>query len=267
MFAVIARWHLNDLERQVFEFVETNIHKVGAAFASVWTILHGIYNTILKPVLDFIIERFAFVVSWVQENWPLIQRTIATVVSWFKGDGVGGFQTFSNEIAIIFGTIKAIVTQAMSIIFGIVKVVMQLITGDTAGAGETLKKVFADIFWGALSIVTGIMDLMGEIVKGAVIGMIDMLLGKGTAQSIASALGVNLNARNDVLGGLGITKDGFYNALGVNTAPGSQPATTQINGNGAPQNTFIINTQDNPQAIADTVAQELRMQQVLAFAP
>lgn len=251
----------------VVKWVETNWPKIHSTIEGVWNFLLGAYNTILKPVVDFIIERFQFVVSWVQENWPLIQKTIAKVVNWFKGDGVGGFNTFSNEIGIIFDTIKTIVTQAMSIIFGIVKIVMQLITGDTQGAGETLKKVFADIFWGALNIVSGIMNLMSEIVKGAVITMIDMLLGKGTAQSLASALGVNLNAKADILGGLGITKDGFYNALGVNTAPTSQPATTQINGMGAPQNTFIINTQDNPQAIAGAVASELRLQQVMAFAP
>lgn len=253
----------------VVNWVETNWPKIHAVIESVWGFLKSAYNTALAPVIGFIIERFQFVVGWVQENWPLIQKTIATIFSWFSGEGKGNFWVIGNEIAIVFNFIKTIVGQAMEIVLGIVKLAMQLITGDVEGAGNTLKKVFADIFWGILNIIATVANLWTEIVKGVIITVIDTLAGAGTASKLAGALGIDLTKKSDILGGLGVNRDSLYNALGVNTAPTTEPQTNVINGMGTNGNTIIVNvaTKDDPDAVANATARELRLQQAWSYAP
>jgi len=252
----------------VVNWVETNWPKIHAVIESVWGFLQSAYNTVLKPVIDFIIERFQFVVGWVQENWPLIQKTIATIFGWFSGEGKSNFWVIGNEIAIVFNFIKTIVGQAMEIVLGIIKFAMQLITGDVEGAGNTLKKIFADIFWGILNIIATVANLWTEIVKGVIITVIDTLAGAGTASKLAGMLGLDLTKKSDILGGLGVNRDSLYNALGVNTAPTTDPKTNVINGMGTNGGLVVnnyITTRDDPEAIALASAREIRLQQAANY--
>ena len=254
----------------VVNWVETNWPKIYAVIESVWGFLKGAYDTVLAPVIGFIIERFQFVVGWVQENWPLIQKTIATIFGWFNGEGKGNFWVIGNEIAIVFDFIKTIVSQAMEIVLGIIKLAMQLITGDVEGAGNTLKKIFADIFWGILNIIATVANLWTEIVKGVIITVIDTLAGAGTASKLAGMLGLDLTKKSDILGGLGVNRDSLYSALGVNGAPTTEPKTNVINGMGTNGGMVVnnyITTRDDPNAIADATARELRLSQAGMYAP
>jgi phage-related protein len=249
----------------VVNWVETNWPKIAAIIEGVWGFLVSAYNTVLKPVIDFIIERFQFVVGWVQENWPLIQKTIATIFSWFQGDGKEGWSTYAHEIETIFNFIKTIITQAMNIIFGIIKLAMQLITGDISGAGETLKKIFADIFWGALNIVATVVNLISEVIAGALVGIIDFIGGAGSARKL---LGDKIFDKADMLKSLGITQDGLYATLGINTAPTTDPKTNVINGMGTNGGLVVnnyITTRDDPEAIALASAREIRLQQAANY--
>lgn len=251
----------------VVAWVETNWPKIHAVIMAVWGFLQSAYNTVLKPVIDFIIERFQFVVNWVQENWPLIQKTIATIFSWFGGEGKEGWSTYAHEIETTFNFIKTIITQAMNIVFGIIKLAMQLITGDISGAGETIKKIFADIFWGALNIVATVVNLISEVIAGALVGIIDFIGGAGSARAL---LGDKIFNKADMLKSLGITQEGLYSTLGVNTAPTTEPRTNVINGigtNGGMTVNNFITTRDDPEAVALAAAREIRLSQAATYTP
>jgi len=264
--------------KSVVEWVQANWPYVKSTVEWVFRTIESIYNTVFKPVIDFIIFQFAKVLTWVQDNWPLIQKTINTVISWFNTDGKNGLNTFSNVVKTIFETIKNTVGTALDIVLGIVKLAMQLINGDTAGAGETLKKVFADICWGALNIVTGILNIIIEVVRGAIVNIVDMIAGAGTAKKLAEALGGDITKKIDILGTLNVTKQGLYDFLGVggpDTSGVGQASDAYTAGanqqrQGLQQtvvNNFNVTTKDDPEAIATATARELRLQQAWSYAP
>lgn len=263
--------------KSVVEWVQANWPYIKSTVEWVFRTIESIYNTVFKPVVDFILFQFGKVLTWVQDNWPLIQKTIATVIGWFNSDGKNGLHIFSNEVQIIFETIKNTVGTALDIVLGIVKLAMQLINGDTKGAGETLKKVFADIFWGALNIVTGILNLIIEVVRGAIISIVDMIAGAGTSQKLAEALGGDITKKIDILGTLNVTKQGLYDFLGVGgpdtsgVGQASNAYTVGANQQGQGLQQMVVNnyitTKDDPNAIADATARELRLQQAWSYAP
>lgn len=261
--------------KSVVDWVQANWPYIKSTVEWVFRTIESIYNTVFRPVVDFIIFQFAKVLTWVQDNWPLIQKTIATVIGWFNSDGKNGLHIFSNEVQIIFETIKNTVGTALDIVLGIVKLAMQLINGDTKGAGETLKKVFADIFWGALNIVTGILNLIVEVVRGAIISIVDMIAGAGTSQKLAEALGGDITKKIDILGTLNVTKQGLYDFLGIGgpdvsgVGQASNAYTTGANGQrqGLQQMVVNITTKDDPNAIAEATARELRLSQAMTLVP
>ena len=101
----------------------------------------------------------------------------------------------------------------------------------------------------------------------ALVGIIDLIGGAGAAKKL---LGDSITGRADVLKTLGITKEGLYATFGVNDAPTTEPKTNVINGIGTNGGMTVINnitTRDDPNAIADATARELRLSQAGMYAP
>ncbi len=119
------------------------LNTLGAAWDEVW---------------GFIQEMAARVIAWIQENLPLIQVAAQKMVDVWQNNIV---PTLDN----VWEIIKAIISTAIDVILGILKLGMQIITGDWEGAWETIKEVGASI-WGALTTIfneflEGVLNAMG----------------------------------------------------------------------------------------------------------
>lgn len=148
--------------------------------------------------------KFSWVSEWVAENLPLMRKTVETVLG-----AISAFwETHGSTIMRIVGNFMGIVTTIFDTYlknaFDIVKLLMQLITGDFEGAGETLKGIarrtfeaifttigfwldsvrtlIGDIDWAALgtSIIEGIVNgvkgaayLLAEAARGAADGALN----------------------------------------------------------------------------------------------
>lgn len=108
---------------------------------------------VLGPVLEFARQMFANVVNWVQENWPLIQQTVQTVLQAISDFWADHGQSIIAAVTEAWGFVKTIIETAINAILGIVQVVMLAINGDWSAAWEALKAVLFEVWEGIKAIV------------------------------------------------------------------------------------------------------------------
>lgn len=107
----------------------------------------------LAPVGEFIVFSFAYVEAWFRANMPLIGQTVRTVLS--------GMQSFwqshgGNIVALVrglWGVLTTIIGTAGAVIGGVVRGLMQLISGDFHGLGETVAGVWKSLWDGAMALL------------------------------------------------------------------------------------------------------------------
>lgn len=112
--------------------------KVNGAMAVLET-LRGV----VEEVWGFILEQIGVVVAWVQENLPLIQDSGQSLADFWQN-------VLQPITAGVWEAIKTIIGGALQVVLGIIKTVMQMITGDWSGAWETIKGIGAGV-WEAIS--------------------------------------------------------------------------------------------------------------------
>lgn len=107
----------------------------------------------IGPAVAFMREQFAWIIGWVQENWPLIQQTVQVILNaiWTVIQAVLGairdfWQAHGDTIMAVIRNywtiISTIFETTLRNLFDILKFFMQLITGDTEGAMATLRGIF-----------------------------------------------------------------------------------------------------------------------------
>lgn len=119
---------------------------------------------IIQDVQEFFTEKFGDIKKWVDENMPLIQSTIETVMNAVNDVIEFMLPIWGALFETIWGNIKIVVDTTIKAIQGIIKTVMQLITGDTTGALKTLKGTFDNIWWGIRNIVLNTLQGMKTII-------------------------------------------------------------------------------------------------------
>lgn len=148
----------------------------GLAFAFQW---------ISANIIPFLIAQFNTVSAWFVENGPLISSFVEVVIQ--------GFQSIAPHVLALWGIIAPILGGIVDLILGLAKVIMQVATGDWAGAWATIQatveKVWLAVqaaFVGLANWVTGWFGTtwaevvaqwqsnweMFQIIVGAVIGPI-----------------------------------------------------------------------------------------------
>jgi phage-related protein len=137
----------------------------------------------LRPALPAIMGfaatmrgTFQMVVNWVVANMPLIKKTITTVINaviavWNKLAPV-----IVPIIKTTFGVASTLVKTIVSTVLGVIKLGMQLITGDWSGAWKSVISIFKTVFG-------GIGKIGGQIVDGLVAGL------KAAWKAVTSTLG------------------------------------------------------------------------------
>ena len=103
--------------------------------------LQEVGQDLAANVLPFITEQFQKVADWLDENGPLIQDFAAVLgeVFGFLGEQVGKAWT----------VISPLLGGIINLVLGIAKTIMQVATGDWAGAWETIKQTASQV-WEAL---------------------------------------------------------------------------------------------------------------------
>lgn len=176
-----------------------------------------VFQEFLEPALIGARDTFAWVKDWIDENMPLIRKTVETIVGAISAFWDTHGEKIMRIVRNFMGIVTTIFDTYLKNAFDIVKVVMQLITGDFEGAGETLRgiaeRTFTAIFdiisaqldnvrtlitgidWGALgrAIIDGIVDgvkgaayLLGEAARGA---------AEGALNGIKDLLGIHSPSR------------------------------------------------------------------------
>lgn len=149
-------------------WVVENWPQIAATVGDVIERIRSVIVAILTPAIEHGVGRFQYIRDWIDENMPLIQETVRTVLTWigdfWKQHGDAIMRVVTNFMDVV----QTIMDTQLANILDIVKVVMQLITGDWEGAGETLKGIW-DRTWETIKTVTGtvldsILTILGEFI-------------------------------------------------------------------------------------------------------
>ena len=101
-----------------------------------------IWDIIWTGIQD-IADKF---ISWWEENLPLIQETVQVILDFFMNHVL-------PVLDIVWTIIVEIVIAAIDIVLGVIKLVMQVITGDWEGAWETIKETLLGVWESIKTIV------------------------------------------------------------------------------------------------------------------
>lgn len=100
-------------------------------------------------------ETFASVKLWIDET--LMPAILELVANWNKN-----FSWVSASTILIFNTIKGSIQVAMALIYGIVTVILELISGDWSGAWDAVNKTTGMAFEGLKTIFNGIVGFVSS---------------------------------------------------------------------------------------------------------
>ncbi len=183
---VVAGWFVwvADAAAKGVEWIQANWPGISETVQGVVDKVAGLFQNSLGPSLDGAQSSFAWVVDWVQENLPLMRTTVETVV----GAITTFWDTHGAMIMRIVGNFMSIVATIFDTYlknaFDIVKTIMQLITGDFEGAGETVRGIFERTF----SAIGEIIALQLENVRTLITGIDWGALGRNIIEGIANGI-------------------------------------------------------------------------------
>lgn len=103
----------------------------GTFFGGIKTLIDGV----VERFGPFIEQTFAKVMAWLLDNGPLIQQTAQTIADFFSNQVV-------PAVMIALDIIMPLLTGLVDILLNLGTLVMQVITGDWAGAWQTAQTIF-----------------------------------------------------------------------------------------------------------------------------
>jgi hypothetical protein len=128
--------------QNVYTTIATNWPLISATVMTVMSTIGTIFTTVLLPHLTWLKDQFAYVIGWVNENWPLIVKTFQDSLPFWKAVLGVLVVTFVTTWEMIKASISSIIT----LILAVMKAGMQLMQGDTQGALDTMLAAFKRIF-------------------------------------------------------------------------------------------------------------------------
>jgi hypothetical protein len=271
--------------KKVTDWVTENWPLIQKAVASVIAFLNGKgpgqgaggLDT-FKNIFETVFASIALIVGTALD---IILDVLKLALQLMAGDTAGAGETLKKLFADIFYGILIIVGGVVDVLGEIARATALPWIDSAANIEKAFVLAFKSIYDHAqvlLPIISALnpaagLSLNTAFGNGAVfnnaLANID-----AAARELKASLGTG---KIDVLGSLGITKEGLYDLLGVKTQDNT-PRTVigGVNGfNGAAtqqeltnyNNQFNITTTDNPQSIADVIKRELKLQQTAAVAP
>lgn len=158
----LAGWFVGQAQRVVGWWV-SNWPLVQATFLAVVSALSSVVLPAFVEVLAFLVSQGEYVVRWFVLNWPLIQRAFAAVaervqaILAFLWSGVlqpilVALVAFWDEnharlldtAATAWRLVSSTASFALRTLLNVVKLVLQVLTGDWSGALDTLQTIVRD---------------------------------------------------------------------------------------------------------------------------
>ena len=100
---------------------------------SLFSRLSETIGKLIDNVMPFLTQQFQKFAAWFDENGPLIQAFIAEMAD--------RFATFADAVATAWSFIEPLLGGLFSILLDLATLIMQIATGDWAGAWETIKSI------------------------------------------------------------------------------------------------------------------------------
>jgi phage-related protein len=163
----------------VISWVVANLPQISATIQNVLAGISVVVNTIIVPIVNFVISQFEKVISWVVANWPLISQTFTTVLNAIKSVFDAVIPVLAPLVEGAFTSIKAIVETVINIVLGVIKTAMQILNGDWAGAWQTVQQTVIGIFEGINQFFGGIPAKLLEFGKQMIDGLVLGILSNG----------------------------------------------------------------------------------------
>lgn len=107
-----------------------------------------------RAVAEFALQYFGTIVSWVQENWPLIQQTITVVLAAIALLWQEHGQTIITVVQAAWTIVSTVIMTTLQVVLGLIKAAMQIITGDWSGAWDTVKEIVSTV-WDVIGTIIG----------------------------------------------------------------------------------------------------------------
>ena len=148
------------------QWIKDNWPQISETVMKVFIKVKGVIKKVLGPALEDAQGKFSWVTDWIDENLPLMRKTVETVL----GAITKFWDTHGTKIKEIVGKFMGIVsgifdTQIKNA-FDIVKATMLLLTGDFEGAGETLKGIAVRTWETVLATFQKYIDLVKAVITG-----------------------------------------------------------------------------------------------------
>jgi tape measure domain-containing protein len=128
--------------KAVESFVSSSSFKAGVS-----SFIQGLQaaGKAVAPIAAFIQAQFAVVVQWFQANMPLISRTVQTVLTFVTQFWRDHGAQIMSVVGPLWAQIKLVISTALTTVLGVIKLAMQVITGDWRGAGDTIKGIVSGL--------------------------------------------------------------------------------------------------------------------------
>jgi phage-related minor tail protein len=195
---------------QAFAWMEEHIppiiEGVSGAIEKGVQFIKGLFEGPLSDGIGSGVGAFQVVKDWIEKNMPLIRKTVETVLgalaAFWDAHGEKIMSVVRNFMQIVQTIFDIYLYNALDL----VKVIMQLITGDFEGAGETIKAAMRRTFEGILSIVGLWADSIRTLLANIDWGAMGRAIIQGIANGMMGAGGLILDALTGagegILGGI-----------------------------------------------------------------
>ena len=134
----------------IFLFIQQYGPGIQSTLQSIGEKLMAAFGPLAVQIITWLTEQFKRISEWFVQNGPLIQQyltVIGNIWAWF-----------AEKIAAAWQWIEPILSGLIGLVLNLVTYVMQIATGDWAGAWETIKRMVSEAGTAIKNAVTGFLN-------------------------------------------------------------------------------------------------------------
>jgi phage-related protein len=201
----------------IYEMWATNFGGLREFTAVVWAKIQEYFNIAMTAIKQLVADIGGDVIAWWTENYPLIQQTVQTVSDAMRAyiqnflNAVKAFWDLHGEqitsvVKSIWTIISTVVRTGVNVILGVVRMVMQIINGDWAGAWNTALGIVQKIN----SAIWKVLGELGNIVIKALAFVVTEIVNLASKVG-AQAAKIGENIVNGIINGIAAVADRLKN--------------------------------------------------------
>lgn len=168
----------------------------------------------LPTSIDTSAGALGVVTTWFRDNLPLMRKTVETVLGAISAFWENHGAKIMRIVDAMWTVVKTIWDTALKNILDVFTLVMQLITGDLEGAGETIKGIFKRTVDAVFTIWDTWLGTLWDTVTEIDWGALGLSIVQGIANGLAGAGHLLVSAAQ---GAAGAAVDGIKGLLGIHS--------------------------------------------------